>query len=299
MKYPRKKNELILTCAIWSLCSLVLLHKFKDSSYIKRRLQSDGVTGDFIVEWTLSLGGQESLLESPFLKAGLEQSVKDYINNDIKCNSQSSSGSPSFHSVEIQDFDERKFLQTRRIEGNGKCKGDPTKCKKGIAESLGGDGVTEDDFFKEAKGKEMNSISTTPDFCELFQGTTIFDLFKKVLVTASSFNYNVDVQDIYDLEGSLTLDYDVTFQPAQGDGLDKVDSVELEAKEPKPIVTSCSESQCITQKSVMTSIMSYFEIPFDGSKHECLLDGVNCNSDDLVTHIWISKYSNNIMLYLT
>ena len=48
----------------------------------RRNLQANG---QFVVTWSLSLGGQESLLESAFLKAGFEQSVKDYINNDIFC----------------------------------------------------------------------------------------------------------------------------------------------------------------------------------------------------------------------
>ena len=261
-----------------------------------RELLITNDTGEYVVEWDLSLGGKEFLLESPFLKAGLEQSIKDYINIDMECDNQIA-GSASFYNVEIPDIGEGKQWRNARIEGNGKCKGNPTKCQRGVTESAGDDegAVDDDDFFARNKmhfsmiSRKKDSTLSKIDICEIFEGSTMFDIFEKILITASSFNYNVDVEVINDLSGSLNLNYNVTFQPASTDGLNQVNDVGLNPKEPRAVSTQCSESQCITQRSVMRSIFDHFGINFDENKHECLHQGVNCNSDDLVTHIWIGK----------
>lgn len=251
-----------------------------------RKLQDTAAEGQFVVEWTLSLGGKEFLLESPFLKAGLEQSIKDFINNDIICSNPSGPGTSNFYGVEISSVltvDSR--IDMRRIEGNGKCKGDPTKCKR----------VIKDTAAKAAERKRRHleqQIGKTDDnknFCDDWKGTAIFDVFQKILVTASAFNYAIDVDVIADLEGALDLSYDVSFQPAPSDGLDQVESVDMESSEPIPVDTQCSESQCITQREIMRKLFVHFQMNFDDSKHECLHDGVNCNSDDLVKYIWIGK----------
>ena len=296
------------------LCFIIVSHSNELYNNIQKQrllqsiINTTSTDGQFLVEWSLSLGGKEFLLESPFLKAGLEQSLKDYINIDIQCSdgiNADESTSVSFHSVEIDVVDrsdEVGKIGLRRIEGNGKCKGDVKRCKRTVAGS-GGDDVddtlddAEDDFFEiESKRKQISHIKNKNknkenDLCKEFEGTSIFDLFKKVLVTASSFNYNVDVDVIADLQGSLDLKYNVTFQPEAGDGLDQVDSLGMDAKDPVPIDTQCSESQCITQRSVIKSIFDHFQMTFDDDKHECLHQGLNCDSNDLVTYIWIGKNS--------
>ena len=268
--------------------------------------------GQYRVEWSLSLGGKEFLLQSPFLKAGLEQSIKDFINIDIQCNDDTntdSSRTVSFYSVEINDVDASDDIGKhgiRRIEGNGKCKGDPGKCQRSVSDTTDGnadDIDDDDDFFgtdlstrqpkpkriSHTKYTNVNRYKNNVDLCQDLQGISIFDLFRNVLITASSFNYNVDIDVIADLQGSLDLTYNVTFQPAAGDGLDQVDSVDMGVKDPVPINTQCSESQCITQRSVIRNIFDHFEMVFDDNKHECLHQGINCDTNDLVTHIWIGK----------
>jgi len=84
----------------------------------------------------------------------------------------------------------------------------------------------------------------------------------------------------------------VEFQESQGDGLDQIDFVSFDVEDPVEMVVSCDgrcEQQRQDQRSIMMSIFGHFEIPFDGSKHECLFEGINCNDEDLVTHIWLSK----------
>ena len=50
-----------------------------------RTLQTDDENGDYLITWNINVLGKEYLLNSPYLKAGFEQVVKDYINNDLKC----------------------------------------------------------------------------------------------------------------------------------------------------------------------------------------------------------------------
>ena len=299
----RNTFELFFTLSLFSIASHAnKLHNiFQKNRLLQSITNSTPAHGQYFVEWSLSLGGKEFLLESPFLKAGLEQSIKDYINIDIQCSdgiNTDVSTSVSFYSVEINDVgngDEAGKRGLRRIEGNGKCKGDAIKCKRTVkGTDDGSTGDTEDDFFeRQPKLKHAFHIrnKNNNDLCEEFQGISIFDLFEKVLITASSFNYNVDVDVIADLQGSLDLTYDVTFEPAAGNGLDQIDTVGMDAKDPVPIVSQCSESQCITQRSVIKSVFDHFGMIFDDNKHECLHQGLNCDTNELVTHIWIGKNS--------
>ena len=119
--------------------------------------------------------------------------------------------------------------------------------------------------------------------------STIFDAFNETLITASSFNYNVDVKVIQDLKGSLDLNYNVTFIPAKEIGLDQIQQIGLDAMEPEEISTECTHSQCMKQRSVILDIFRHFNIDFDERKHECLYAGINCNEAKMVTQIWIGK----------
>ena len=343
---------------LYSINSIINLHSHQPSSIFdnnnhnkdhhprNRVLQTSSNTGEYVVEWSLSLGSKEFLLESPFLKAGLELSIKEYINMDIECNNLIEIGNAAFYSVEIMDVGEGKQWRNGRIEGNGKCKGLPERCLKSLEESQINVNSTEDDddFFREDDDKEegdndhsdedfdvnddanddanddqnnivdfvgddddddskdtrkkkhfsmissaMGSTVSKMHVCEIFKGSTIFDIFEKILVTASSFNYHVDVEVINDLSGILSLNYNVTFQPASSNGLSQIENIALDARESRAVSTHCLESQCITQRSIIRNIFNHFGINFDESKHECLHKGVNCNSDDLVIHIWIGK----------
>lgn len=57
------------------------------------------------------------------------------------------------------------------------------------------------------------------------------------------------------------------------------------------LITFCTESQCSTQKEVMRNMFNYFGIPVEENKQECLYQGINCNEEDTVTHIWMGEYS--------
>ena len=243
----------------------------------RRNLQAGG---QFRVTWSLNLGGREELLEIDFLKAAFEQSVKDYINNDIVCSDNPDVKGAEFFGVNIDVPEGENKLMA--VSGNGKCKGDLSKCAKPVKKTKG-----KRDFAPVDPAKIARLTDNDEDFCEKFLQSSIFDAFKERLLTASSFNYNVDVGVINDLEGNLDLKYDVSFDPAPSDGLDQVDNLDMDASEPVVIDTGCRDAQCTVQRDVIRSVFQHFGLSFDEDKHECLHQGINCNEDELVTHLWI------------
>ena len=255
----------------------------RDNPYGRRM----NMNGQFVVNWALSLGEYDSLLENTFLRFAFEQSVKDYINNDIFCSDDPAAKGAEFFGVEIPEPIEDKEGKLMAISGNGKCKGDFTKCKVDLKKAKKPKRIGE---HATGEVRLVKATDADDDFCEIFKNQTVFDAFKEKLLMASAFNYAVDVDVINDLEGSIDLSYDVSFEPAPSEGLDQVDSVDMAATDPDPVDPVCTDSQCSTQADVMRNIFSYFDIPIDGDKHECLYQGINCNSEDLVTHIWMGKY---------
>ena len=296
-----------------------------------RRLSQDN--GQFSVTWNLDLGGKEFLLESSFLKAAFEQSVKDYINNDILCSDDLSVKGAEFFGVEIVSETNKQTKKSKAVSGNGKCRGKPNKCKKPLnlnaleveisddddefrrlRKAVSGNGkckgnvakckvpiqaqrslVADDDVFDdiddESGDKQQKIVTATNaknEFCDVFLSSTLFDTFRERLLMAAYFNYDVDVDVISDLEGNLNLKYDVAFQPANTDGLGQIQEVALDAADPVLINPICQNTaQCFTQRGIMRQIFQYYDIAWDDNKHECLYEDINCNEEDLVTHIWM------------
>ena len=254
-----------------------------------RRLSQDN--GQFSVTWNLDLAGKEFLLESSFLKAAFEQSIKDYINNDILCSDDLAKKGAEFLGVEINDNSVKQRKNGKAVSGNGKCRGDLNKCK--VPLKVKRKEAEDDDIFfaNDRQRKMIKATHTKNEFCDIFLRSTIFDSFKEKLITAAFFNYDVDVNVINDLEGSLDLKYDVTFQPTDTDGLNQIDEVALDVQDPVPINPVCGDAtQCSSQRGTIREIFNYFGILFDEDKHECLHQGINCNTLDMVTHIWIGMY---------
>jgi len=256
---------------------------------LERHLQNTNSSGEFIVEWDIDLGGKDFLLESDFLKAGLERSVKEFINNDIMCNEDlmdelEDSEGTSFFSVEINNDNGSNKL--KRISGTGRCKGNRTRCKKKVKKSISDAGKANHTW----NTTSLTQISKKLDVCERFFGTSIFDLFRETLVTASFFNYNVDVELINDLSGSLDLQYNVEFTEASGNGLNEIQDIDFDAGEPIEKEATTCNSQCLNQRKTMNDIFMYYDIPFEEGMHECLHKDINCNEDDLVTQVWLGKF---------
>ena len=172
-----------------------MTHFYVDRRHIKPQRKMARANGQFVVTWDLDLGGQDDLLESPFLRASFGQSVKDYINNDIRCSGDIHAKGAEFFGVTIpvpEDLDERGGKR-RAVSGNGKCKGDVFKCKKGLKNKKG----------KSLEGRSL--IRKTTD-CVEFNKTTIFDSFSERLLTAASYDYRVDVDTVIELVKDLNLE---------------------------------------------------------------------------------------------
>ena len=256
-----------------------LLHDKEGTYHSYRRNQE--INDEYEVTWDINLGGKEFLLESPFLKAGLEQSIKEFINNQVQCETDFDPNAVSFYSVEIFDNQDTGTKNKKGISGSGKCKGNRTRCKRKVKQSIS-------DAGKNATNL-VNVSTSKRGFCGEFSNKTIFDSFRQILITASHFNYAVDV-DVTNKLGDLKLNYNVTFVEARGDGLDQIEDVDLKVDEPIEYIANCTESQCLTQNLVMRNIYNHFGIAYDISKHECLYPGVNCDKDNLVTYIWMGKF---------
>ena len=146
-------------------------------------------------------------------------------------------------------------------------------------------------------GKQQNILNSSlllnyskNNECDRFEDTSIFELFKKTLVTASFFNYNLDLELVDKLSESLDLKFNVEFKESSGNGLDKIQDVLFIPEDPIETETVCTGTQCQKQRSIMRDIYLHYDLPFNEDKHECLLKEINCNEEDLVTHIWLGKY---------
>lgn len=263
-------------------------HRLLNVAYSKsqRILYNNNANAEYLVSWTLSLGKHESLLESPFLKAGFEQSVKDYMNNDIRCKGDGTTNNTSFLSVIFVGIENTKEKMKKAISGNGKCAGDKKACSKSMNKRKESNEELLTDLI-ESGVLDIESRNKA-DFCDEFLKSSIFGLFKEKILTASKYDYDVDVGVLNDLKGALNLQYEVKFKPTEVEGLNQVDEFNVTTNdEPIEINSFCLESQCFSQRDTMRSIFEYYEIPFDENKHECLNNGINCDADGLVTYIWM------------
>ena len=98
--------------------------------YLQTDTNDNEATKEFMVTWQISLGGQESLIQSSFyLKAGLEQAIKNYINRDLECDPDADTKKTTFHSVSITNTESEFGKNLLRITGSAKCNGNKEKCR--------------------------------------------------------------------------------------------------------------------------------------------------------------------------
>lgn len=267
--HPHRFNA---TLVLWSFLLASSVHGSKEKfSLLGRNLQHNITREDYRVTWNMNLGGKDSLLESAFLKAGFERSVKNYLNKEVECDDMLNLTNASFYSVEIVTNSEGS------LSAVGKCVGDRASCKRGLNQSYSSTEI-------------YSAIHAEDDSCATFKNSTIFDLFQETTMTEFTFHYNVDVDVNCELDGSLGMDYNVIFQSANHQGLDEIKSIVLEPEEPEAVTTYCTTSQCVTQRSAMHHIFRELGMPIEGDKYECLYYGINCDSNGFVTQISLGKY---------
>ena len=90
--------------------------------------------GQFVVQWNLGIGDQTSVLETSYLKSGLEQAVKDFLNLKLKCQPTKNQIKTSFRSLAIRKIATSSGKQ-QILTGTGKCVGSKDDCKKSLRET--------------------------------------------------------------------------------------------------------------------------------------------------------------------
>ena len=207
------------------------------------------VNGQFTVQWNLGIGNQSSLLESSYLKYGLEQSVKDFLNLNLGCQPNKSKIKTAFRSLAIRNVATTSGKQ-QILSGVGKCIGSQNDCKISLQAQ---------DSTERNKGATENSfVHKGDDPCSGFETTTIFDLFDKIFVDGLFFNYHVDLEaERKKLEESLDIDFNVTFVPTKSESLESIDEVDLAFKRLKPAPPVSSSKLVIEQKDVILNLFRH------------------------------------------
>lgn len=277
-----------------------------------RSLQTDTESDQFIVEWEIDLGDKDDLIQSSlYLKAGLEQAIKDYINNDIECDPDIDASDTAFHSVALTDVDPSTGRKLLRITGSGKCNGNKEKCrykmKKVIPDAdeifiIGGDDDKNDDEDGDEEDKKSRFLQRPVDdeFCQELRTKKIFGFFQDVFVTGLFFSYNADVTTAEkELEQQIDLEYNVTFQPGDSGGLNEISEFAMDVGSIVNTTTKqCTEPNfCVKQRWIIMDILRYFGMKADDNKHECRHDGINCDGDDIIEYLWIGKSLEQTIVY--
>lgn len=176
-------------------------HFTEEAADAERKAQTLNETGEFLLEFGVNIGEQDTVLDTPFLKAGLEQSIKDYLNLQLKCGSaRKMNGHSSFHSLSIE-----KTVSTAKkravISGIGRCNGNLNKCNLGVESAV---------IKKSGKRFNPNISKKDQNSCQDLNSATLFDMFDKILVSGLFFSYNADIHEKRsELQESLDLDYNI------------------------------------------------------------------------------------------
>ena len=246
-------------------------------------LGNEDDSGTFQFKLDINVRGKEKeLIGNDYLKVSFEQIVKDYINNYIKCENESKGTSTTFTSMKI---DESITSKTKlAIAGSGKCIGRRKNCFKFIKQTKP---------KKQGRLKSINSNSTNNGkdlVCENFRESEIFESFKNVTISASFYNYFVDVKIVRDTVENLDLNLIERYEGVDDNALGDIDDVGVsyDCDTVKKRDTICDD-ECTQQKETMLEIFSHFNIPIVEDQHVCAYEGINCNDDERVTQIWMGK----------
>ena len=265
--------------SLWRLS--LLAHLALLNAYPKSDNPSSDENGQFIVQWNLNIGSQTSVLETSYLKVGLEQAVKDFLNLKLSCKPTKNNIITSFRSLAIRKIATTTGKQ-QILTGTGKCVGSKDDCKTNLKAI--------DSTERKKRSNESSSVHKRDDPCDDFETTTIFDLFDKIFVDGLFFNYNVDLEaERQNLKDTLELDFNVTFLPTKSESLESIEEVDLAFKRLKPAPSVSSSKQVIEQKDVILNLFRHFGDELDESLHECEQQNIMCHEDDTVKYIRISK----------
>lgn len=276
--------------------------------YLRRKLsvledkfnRKEMADSDYLVDYSISLEGQEALLNSEYLRVGFERTMKNFINLDIRCNEENS-GTTLYYSIEIPLIDEGFRTTTKKVKGVGKCRGTSSRCNRKVKQSATDSGSTGDSLdFDLNRGiynfsEKDATLDSKANECKDKTKLNIFEQFDNIIETAESFTYNLDVtlsleevgkegteDSELDSELEVNLNFGIDFLP-KANGLDQVNEVDFEPLKVTDVEESCLPEVCEKQSFTMREIFNYFGVPIVAGQHECLYDEVNCNEDNNVT----------------
>ena len=260
-------------------------HETLDSSVSNRKLKTtDEDTGDFVLSLDVEVNGREDLLDSiketHYLKAGLDQSVKDFINGD--CDHDS----PSFFGVDLDLLKTEEEKDSRllyiddlcdvtgtNLEGfdNYKCSFSAKAICKGKRKKC-----------QERVNKRFEDIGKTKDTSSCDQD--IFNIFQEKVMSLSSFSYTILPADINNLREHFQVSFKFELNNV---GLKEIDTISANVNNISETEDTCLA--CVQQRRTLKNIYDSFNQKLDENKHICELKGINCNDQYLVTYIWLGK----------
>ena len=277
--------------SLWSILLLTKIshldaHPYQDNPpHMKENAPSPDeggnfTNGDFAIQWNLNIGNQSDLLDSPFLKAGLEQSIKDFINLQLLCKPKKHNAHATFRSLSI-----RKIATTtgkkQILSGIGKCNGNLNACRENLQV---------ENSVNRKKNQIQKTLNKKNDPCMNFEEITIFDFFEEVFISGISFSSNVELESKkQELKDALKLDFNVSFVQEKSDSLESVETVDMSVTGIRESPPECSSEQCENQKNVILGLFKNFDDELDDKKHECDHSKIMCDADYLVKYIRISE----------
>ena len=257
-------------CSSMTPCFCTTSYYTVDSEMKEIERMTNNLFGEYTVTWSLNIENRKYLLEWDYLTSGLQKILKDYLNNDILCNGDPTMADTLFYGVEI-------FVQGDDVIAKGYCRGQQSNCNRSLNSNRK---MPQRALSATKKSKNLRTLRVDDSFCEDFRLTSMFDSFEEFFLTYQ-YNYNVDVGVSKNSCGDLELDYDVTFPSEKYNELNEIRSLSLEPQQVIP-----KEAPSIAQRDTLRSIFNHFGLSFDENKHECLQEGINCNEENAVIHIW-------------
>jgi len=274
-------------------------HSIKNSAQNRTLLEDNNLIGQYDVLVTVVLSAQDGqlLLRNHLLKSGFEQTLKDFFNPDPDC--FNGPDLPSYRGIDIDLMNQPREDKTNKnginktscvllnsnlentnniqcyIIVKSKCSGKRNEC----SERVNGR------FLDNLKSETSKDNITKKGSC----GTTLSQMLAGRRFSSAIFNFEVGDssphQFLFDFKSS-------------DESLSGAEDIQAEDDNERSKDVACFD-QCQAQHQALQDVYSDFgEDFFYYGDHECDHKGLNCNDDDLVTHIWISEYCQLIIFCL-
>jgi len=299
---------------IWKLSSamlaLMLLSKVPFYHYdpgdpiinTGRDLQEEGgliAEYEMPVKVFLTIDNYRLISESPFFRAALEQSLKDFVNIVPLCRDDSDNkngldllsytsynldfmSQPTANSKGTNDENDKPCVLlgsnwggleniTCFVEIKTKCRGPREECKKEFNERLLDNNI-------EQKNNKTGSHNSVCDF-------DIADFLREKYTSSSIFEYNLEESEIPG-EG-FTVSFE---QSSSTNSISDVGNVEALDNLVEIDVIRCL--QCEVQPEILQEFYRNFDMELNYENTECEQLGINCNEENMSTQIWLSEFVN-------